>query len=193
MVYLVKSILDYTDDEYTKIYSIMPESIKSKVDNKKMLINKKQTLLGYYLLKCLLNDHYNIKDYPLIDFDEYGKPYLVDMSLYFNISHSYNAVLCAVSENIIGVDIEKVVNRNRKIYSFVCNEMELKKINSDVDDSLEFTKLWTQKESYLKYLGKGLGYELKNLLTSVDMDAFDTKVKKIGEESYVLSIYEGKK
>ena len=193
MTYLVKNILDYTDAEYSKMYLNVPESIRNKIDNKKMLINKKQALLGYYLLRCLLREHYNIKDYPVIDFNEYGKPFLVDIMLYFNISHSDNAVVCVVSEDNIGIDIEKVVDRNHKIYDFVCNEEELKKINNSVDNSLEFTKLWTQKESYLKYLGKGLGSNLKDLLTSIDMKSFNTEVKIIGDETYVLSIYESNK
>ena len=38
--------------------------------------------------------------------EDNGKPYLVDFpSIYFNLSHSKRCVLCAISEQCLGVDV----------------------------------------------------------------------------------------
>ncbi len=128
------------------------------------------------LLKKVL-DEYKIKKE--IIYNSYGKPYLKNNELYFNISHSYEYTVLVISNKEVGVDIEKITMRS-KVMEKVFDEDEKKLIKSDED----FTKIWVKKESYVKYLGLGLAYGLENVHT-LSLNNFI--VKKI--DDYYIAIY----
>ena len=72
---------------------------------------------------------------PLLAFGKKGKPYLVNKAFYFNVSHSGEYVVCAVSDEEVGIDIE------------------YKNASRIFNDSIDATKKWTMYESYIKLLG----------------------------------------
>ena len=114
-----------------------------------------------------------------IVYNSYGKPYLKNNELYFNISHSGCYTVLAISNQEIGVDIEKVTMK-KKVIDKVCNEKEKKLIKSEED----FTIMWVKKESYVKYLGIGLAYGLKNVDT---IKLKNYVIKKYND--YYIAIY----
>ena len=122
----------------------------------------KRDLLAKVLAK------YNIKDE--IIHNEYGKPYLKNNELYFSLSNSKCCSVCVISDKEIGVDIEHITIKDR-VLKRICTEEEFKTIHN-ADD---FTRLWVKKESYVKYLGIGIGYGLKNVDT---IHLKNIKVKK---------------
>lgn len=119
----------------------------------------------------------NIKDE--IIYNEYGKPYLKSNKVYFNISHSYDYTVLVISSEEIGVDIEKIRIR-KNVIDRACTEEE-KKLIKTADD---FTIMWVKKESYVKYLGKGLSYGLKNVDT-LKLKKYQIKKYK----DYYIAIY----
>ena len=121
----------------------------------KLFVKKNITtkeLLDYVLKKYKIEDE--------IIYNEYGKPYLKKKELYLNLSNSYDYSVCVISDKEIGVDIEKIQIKPRLIDK-ICTEEEKEKIKTSKD----FTKIWVKKESYVKYLGIGIGYGLKNVDT----------------------------
>jgi 4'-phosphopantetheinyl transferase len=97
----------------------------------------------------------------------YGKPYFVNYSnLHFNISHSENKIVIALSMMTpIGVDIEKISNPNLKLAKRFFLSEEYNYIIStkfNIIKSLRFYKVWTRKEAYVKYIGKGLSIRLNS-------------------------------
>ena len=128
------------------------------------------------LLKKVL-DEYKIKKE--IIYNSYGKPYLKNNELYFNISHSYEYTVLVISNKEVGVDIEKITMRS-KVMEKVFDEDEKKLIKSDED----FTKIWVKKESYVKYLGMGLAYGLENVHTLSLNNFIDKKI-----DDYYIAIY----
>ncbi len=128
------------------------------------------------LLKKIL-DEYNIKDE--IIYNEYGKPYLKNNEVYFNISHSGIYTVLVICSNEVGVDIEKIA-MHEKVIAKVCTDEEKKLIKNAED----FTKVWVKKESYVKFLGIGLSYGLKNVDTLKNNNFI---IKKI--DDYYISIY----
>ena len=78
-----------------------------------------------------------------------GKPYL-NCNLFFNVSHSENMVLCALSHSEIGCDVEKIRAVRQGALSRVFSPREREYIGSDPE---RFFRLWTIKESYIKYKG----------------------------------------
>ena len=57
-------------------------------------------------LSRILRDFYGIST-PKITKNSYGKPYFIDFSLFFSISHSENITAIALSKREIGLDIQK--------------------------------------------------------------------------------------
>ncbi len=135
------------------------------------------------LIKKIADD-YNIKNYKIIK-NEYGKPYFENNGVYFNISNSDSVVVAAVSDKEIGIDIQKI-KYNDAIVNRTFTESEKQYLNKSSDKKKTFTLIWTMKESYVKELGIGVGYGLKNVDTISMIDKF----KVIEYEDYIITIYE---
>lgn len=156
---------------------ILRQRIKQNADN--MLVG---TILAKYMLRKVFHIPFSAQH---ISYGRYGKPYLRDYpNVHFNISHSGQFVVCAVSANPIGVDVQVIVPYQRDVAKRVCSPEELMQIESSPDPSVEFTKCWTQKEAYVKMKGTGLfnGLEM--------VDAFQNKVQTFKYLNAFVSIHE---
>lgn len=80
--------------------------------------------------------------------------------VYFNISHSGKYVVCAVGDSEMGIDVQKEVMLKEEELLQLCNrfftEFEFRSLQSSKNRIDYFHKLWTLKESYIKYLGTGM-------------------------------------
>ena len=109
------------------------------------------------MLTKVLYKYHQKKD---IIYNEYGKPYLKGNPLYVNISHSKNITVCVVSNNEIGVDIQRITYKKRVLEKcFNQKEQDMAKTDK------EFTIIWTKKESFSKKIGYGISYGFKNIDT----------------------------
>ena len=107
----------------------------------------------------------SIRD-PELDYTEAGKPFLRRMpepAVHFNLSHGGELVICAVSDRPVGADVEPLLPFERDLAEYAFSPAELQWLESLPDPSLAFTRLWVRKESYLKCLGTGLSYPLREL------------------------------
>lgn len=113
------------------------------------------------------------KELPIV-IGENGKPYLKNVpDFFYNLSHSGAWVVLACANHEVGADVErlrpdtKLERMTRRFFT----EQECDYIFNGVSDQekLErFTKVWTCKESYVKYLGIGLAKGLNTF--SVDVE-----------------------
>lgn len=90
---------------------------------------------------------------------EHGKPYLAGRDdLFFSLSHSGNVALCAVSDHELGADVQAHRDVREELLRRICTESEYAALASctPAEKKKLFLRLWTAKESYLKYLGTGL-------------------------------------
>ena len=105
----------------------------------------------YLLNKLLLKAG---KTQTKIETDESGKPFINESGLYISISHSEEAVACALSEKPIGIDIEKIKPVSQKLIEYVCtqNEREYVLLGKDntYDQDNRFFAVWTAKEAFFK-------------------------------------------
>ena len=103
------------------------------------------------------------------EYNEFGKPYLKSNNLFFNISHSseWIAVVCDLAE--VGIDIERIRPAEPRMICRLFSDEEIGYINSGLcsERHRRFTKLWTIKESYVKYIGTGLLTSLKSFRVDV--------------------------
>lgn len=126
----------------------------------KLFINKNVT--SSRLLKNALKK-IGIDTYKVI-YNKYGKPELKDSDIHFNISNKDDYAIIGISDKPIGVDIEKFSYRPKMLDRYFTKEEKEYILNSE-DKEAEFTRMWVKKESYVKMIGKGLGFGLNNVDT----------------------------
>ncbi len=94
------------------------------------------------------------RDSIVIEKDERGKPYISGSDdLFFSISHSFPFYAAAFSSGPVGVDIEKIRDVKTGIAKRMFTERERQYAGND---PVRFLEIWTRKEAYLKYTGKGI-------------------------------------
>lgn len=175
-VYLAK-ISSYKEE----LLNSLNEEELAKVNRLKKEDDRIRKVLSILLLKYVLTNN-SILNQALI-YNDYGKPYLKDNNLFFNISHSNEYVVCALSDQEVGVDIEKVRPKNDLVISKCFSPSEQEYI---VDDS-DFTKVWTLKESYIKNIGTGLKTKLNSFSTIENKEI--TKVSNLMFTSVQIDDY----
>lgn len=92
-----------------------------------------------------------------------GKPYC-KKKVYFNISYSNNIFVIAISNREIGIDVEEIrtcMSSGLIIKRFFSKNEQEYINNGDKDKERRFFELWTKKEAYVKYTGKGIGKDFK--------------------------------
>lgn len=127
-----------------------------------------------------------------IKLTEKGKPYSLNTNKKFSISHSGDYCVLAVSDNEVGIDIEKINTKHLVVADKVLTPAELERFNENVDLFFDF---WTMKESISKALGIGLGLHFDRIDTislfeeksiEVDGKTFYGQTIKVG--NHILSV-----
>jgi 4'-phosphopantetheinyl transferase len=99
---------------------------------------------------------------------DHGKPYLADTpELAFNLSHSANAMVIALSRDCqLGVDVEGCKPRTSMaaLVDKCFAEEEIAYWNQlpEAQKTLEFYRIWTRKEAFVKATGHGIGLGLNH-------------------------------
>lgn len=132
--------------------------------------------LGRHLVKSIAKSVYNVENTEIVD---EKKPYFKYSNLNFNISHSDKIIGVAFSKDELGLDIEKVKQRN---YTQIAKRMHF-----DCNNLKEFYKCWTCFEARYKSRKKDcLSFEYEDYICSVSKD-------KIGSVSVYLVNYSSDK
>ena len=171
---------EFDEQQYTLIYNSLSATRKAHIDRMKCDQDRKNSLLASWLVDKLLNEC-GIKNATLEN-DSNGRPFLKENNLFISISHSEKAVVCAISETPVGIDIEKQKPVKSSLIDYVCTNEEKAYINED--DALSqrrFFEIWTAKEAYFKKNGGGL----KNML-SVNILPIDRQIYTV--EDYIITI-----
>ena len=125
---------------------------------------QRQSVAAYMQLKKGLQREYGIEENPQFGFCKGGKPYISGHDeIHFSLSHCKTAVACALSSSPVGIDIERIRPLNRLLAKRVLSETELQGVLGGQRPDVEFIRLWTLKESYLKLTGEGIRRDLKTI------------------------------
>ncbi len=168
---------------FKKINDLLFPYFQRKVSFYKNKANEKIKIISYFLLQIGLINLFGIRKISKIHYSKYGKPYIKKIkNIHFNISHTNDAVACAISNSKVGVDI---LNRNMKaneniVYKlFSKNEIKLWKLSKTKKD--KFLEIWTKKEAYIKYKGQPVNHKIANI------DTTNLKINTIRTKNYLLS------
>ena len=135
--------------------------------------HRKQLLLGRVLMRVALSNYDRSVAAASWNFthNDYGKPAISEeqnsASLYFNLSHSVEKVVLAVSRfKDIGVDVQ-CARKSRRIAAisqryFSGTEADELLILPEEQRQSRFYDLWTLKEAYIKACGKGFTIPLQH-------------------------------
>lgn len=96
----------------------------------------------------------------------YGKPHLANHpDIHYNISHCRDYIACILSRDYeVGIDVEDIRSFADSVARRVCAQSELDRIYTSECRNTEFFRHWTLKESYLKAIGQGLSFQMKNVV-----------------------------
>lgn len=113
---------------------------------------------------------------------KYDRPelvYPIIKNFDFNLSHSNGAVVLAVANNKVGVDIEKIKPIEFSIYKNYFTEEESKYIfNAKKNYLNRFYEIWTLKEAYAKANGRGISQNLCNFHFEVKKGLISLTIRK---------------
>lgn len=192
----VEELLDET--LFNAYIEYVGERVSSKISKINNIDSKCRTLGGWVLLKYALSELNSIDLYDNIEYNKFGKPFIKSSEenkkedFYFNISHSKEYFVCAVSNDEIGCDIEKMRGKMPKIYTKIFHKDELYYIDGFKNHQKieKFIHLWSMKESFVKCLG--IGFSKKTGETSLFNKNTDSLVYEIiyeNEKIYINSVF----
>ena len=187
---LEPDLSSYTDEAYEADLKRLPPQRYEKAMTYRFLSDRKRCVRAYMLLWEGLSREYGAESAPLFDFLSHGKPVLRGCpDLHFSLSHSGNAVLCALDCHPVGADIEMIRRKNLEHLLSVFSDPEQASIALADSPETCFTRLWTRKESYLKLTGEGLtGTKALREIPTEDNGAvhFETVIREA--EGFVYSV-----
>lgn len=146
--------------------------------------DKKRYFYTRFFLKKILSKYLQLED-PIIFINKskFGKPYLQDNSIYFNISHSSDYIVWAFSKKSpIGIDVEYKKDKlslegimKRYFHPKEVDYFQSLKKGKQVDF---FYFLWTAKEAFLKSRGESLSHHLDLVFLNLEENKFSYNKKK---------------
>ncbi len=157
-------------------YKKMPAGRREKIDNVKPPASKRLSLgAGIVFCRGLLDLGIDPDD-AAISFNDSGKPYIDGKeSIFFNLSHSGEYAVGVFSDREVGADVEKLRKFKKSLIEYVFDESEIDYISNmplDMRDSL-YTRLWTMKESFMKFTGMGISMSPKKIVFGLSDNGFD--------------------
>ena len=144
---------------------LLPPERREKALAYRYELQQRQCIGAWLLLRKACSEVFGLNEVPPVAVGQHGKPYFPAMPrLHFNLSHCREAVVCALSDHPVGIDVEAVRHYKESLARYTMNEEELRQILTAERPDVAFTRLWTMKEAVLKRTGEGLRNDLKNVL-----------------------------
>ncbi len=104
------------------------------------------------------------EEVPRLQYGEFGKPRLADYPLVqCNLSHCDGMAVCLFSPHVCGVDAESIRSYRARVAGRVCSAEEQDALAAAENQDLLFTRLWTLKEAYVKAIGIGVSYPMRQV------------------------------
>ena len=173
---------------FDRLLSIVSVEKRERVLKLRFPIDQLLTLCAEVLIRFLVCSQYGIKnDTVIFTTNEYGKPSIQGyLDFYFNISHTRSALVVAVSDSEIGIDIERVSPADTRISDRYFSPAEKDFILQSADKNKAFYQIWTKKEAYIKHIGRGLSIPLTSF--NVLDDEIANITQSVERSGYIISV-----
>lgn len=161
-VYIAETTALKDEAVFNRLYSSVPAYRQKKIDRFRFEKDKRLSLGVALLLKRACEDFGIAGADEHVECSERGKPYFVDYpQIHFNLSHSDERVMCAISTYEVGCDVEIIKKDRLHIAEKAFSPSEqawIKSLGNALEQDKGFYRIWTLKECYMKVTG--LGFEL---------------------------------
>ena len=187
-------IRDITAAQFESWYAMADTDRRRKCDACRVREDRLRSIAGDHLARMGIAEHCAVAPEEIrFALTQNWKPYAVGLDVHFNLSHSGNYVVCAVSDRPVGIDVEQMRIVREKLARKVCCELELEYLQDAPGwkDPVtgralrRFFRIWTSKEAYFKWLGTGI----------TDLKSFNTVPHILSGgtwelDGHMVSIYE---
>ncbi len=156
-----------------RYWSFLNQVEKQKAQAFTRLEVQKKYIKTRGVLRKTIASYLDIKPHKVaIKTGEYGKPFLMNNEVYFNLSHSGNQFVIAVSNTgDIGIDMEQC--RDRKGMAGIVNkcfsdeEISYWQGLSPSQQLTAFYYFWVRKEAFVKAVGRGIALGLEQCVINL--------------------------
>lgn len=158
-------------EKFTELYAKLSQNRRDKMRLLAHEDDRLRSMAAELLLFHALEANGIAPDGVSICETEDGKPYLEGVrDFHFNLSHSGNLAVCAVSSLPVGCDVQEITDVKLDIARrFAYEEYEnIMALTGDEARDMLF-RFWTAKESYIKAVGTGFKTPLNSF--SVDLES----------------------
>lgn len=182
MIHIICADLSRADaDIYRKLYEQASPERQHRADRYRRQEDRLRCTASAALLKAVLGTgHYQTEE------SKFGKPYIKDRpGFYFNLSHSGRYAVIAYGDTEVGVDVQQHTVTNMEAIAkrwFAPDEQAYIRNSTG-----RFYEIWTGKESYVKYLGKGLHQDLQSFSVLAPEPGIRYHYRRLGDD-YSLSL-----
>lgn len=142
-----------TERETETMLRLLPPARQERLLRLRPEEKRREPLCAYLILRMALLQQYGWRELPDIALSERGKPYFpAHPDVHFNLSHTSGAVLVALSDQPVGVDIEKI----RPV-----SQRAMRRL-ADADTEQEFFQSWVRREARAKRSGAGISTMMRS-------------------------------
>ena len=137
-----------TDREREAILPLLPPARRERLLKVEDVEKQREPLCAYLILCLALRQKCGWKSLPEVALSQLGKPYFPAYpDVQFNISHSSGAVLVGISDQELGVDIERIRPVGQRTMVRLAH----------VTTEEAFFRSWVRREARAKRSGSGVG------------------------------------
>ena len=152
-----------SDSERDAIMPLLPPARRERLLRAEGTEKQREPLCAYLILCLALRQKCGWKSLPEVALSRLGKPYFPGHpDVHFNISHSSGAVLVGVSDQELGVDIERIRP--------VGQRMMVRMAHVSTEEA--FFKSWVRREARAKRTGTEVGGALRREPPPVPEEAY---------------------
>ena len=165
----------------------------------KQVPRSEQRSHAHSLLKMCLKEYgveYDFGETPIV-IGKHNKPSLSEYpELHYNNSHADGIAAAMVSKYECGIDCEQIRRYRPNVLKRCYGVTEQRAVEAAPENErdLLFFRLWTLKEAYVKAIGKGLSFPLRNAVFTLDGDNIVTELsgctfsQQVIDREFVVSV-----
>ena len=156
---------DIPDEVYQRSLLFLPGALRDKHFKYRRWQDRAANLFSKILLvRGLEQLGFDYKALENLEYTEHGRPHLPG-GIDFNISHSGDYLLCAVTNEMrVGIDIEQINPVDFSDFTNLMTEEQWRTIRASANPLRAFFTFWAIKESIIKADGRGLSIPLNDII-----------------------------
>jgi len=190
--------INIDEKSYKLAYSyinLLSTEEKERFYSYKFIKDKRIFIISHIALKFIISKYIGIPEKIIsLEYNKFKKPYIVNKlnhPLFFNLSHSEEKTMIALSDSEVGIDIEyasdlvaidelsNIIFSNEELASF-------RNILSKKEKIQYFYIIWTKKEAYLKALSIGLIDNINKINVGSKPKSELHPLKQLNNNKYIL-------